>query len=174
MAERTGDVSRIRKREDAFGKRAEFDEIEIGQELEPCEWVVTEADIDKQCLIDEDYHEWYSLDSPWGGRIAPPQIQYRPPRWMLTRTYNVRGVFYKWAFETFKVIKPGEKITITGKIVDKWVKNEREFITFEAVGRDAAGEKVFVTQRTHVLDIVERTAPRQGAGIDSGHKPETI
>ncbi|MEE8133954.1 MAG: hypothetical protein V3T56_02795, partial [Gemmatimonadales bacterium] len=81
---------------------------------------------------------------------------------------------YKWAFETFKVIKPGEKITLTGKIINTWVQNEREFITFEAVGRDAAGEKVFVTQRTHVLDVIERTAPRQGAGIDSGHKPETI
>ena len=46
MADQTGDVSRIRKREDAFGTRAEFDEIEIGQELQPCEWVVTEEDID--------------------------------------------------------------------------------------------------------------------------------
>ncbi len=174
MADQTGDVSRIRKREDAFGTRAEFDEIEIGQELEPCEWVVTAEDIDKQCVIDEDYHAWYSLDSPWGGRIAPPQIQYRPPRWMLTRTYNVRGVLYKWAFETFKVIKPGEKMTLTGKIINTWVQNEREFITFEVVGRDTAGEKVFVTQRTHVLDVIERTAPRHGAGIDSGHKPETI
>lgn len=174
MTERSAEVVRVRRQQDAFGKRATFDDIEVGQQLEPYEWVVSEADIEKQCMIDDDYDAWYSLDSPWGGRIAPPQIQYRPPRWMLTRTYNIRGVFYKWAFETFKVIKPGEKITITGKIIDKWVKNEREFITFEAVGRDALGDKVFVTQRTHVLDVIERTAPRQGAGIDSGHKPETI
>jgi hypothetical protein len=168
--------ARVRKREDSFGKRAEFDEIEIGHELEPLEWVVTDEDIEKQCRIDEDYLEDYVLGSALAGgaRIAPPQIQYRPPRWMLTRTYNVRGVFYKWEFETFKPILPGEKIMVTGKIVDKWVKNEREFVTFEAIGHDEAGEKVFSTLRTHVLDMVERTAPREGEGIDSGHKPEKI
>lgn len=169
-------VERVRNLEDSFGKRAEFDEIEIGAALEPMEWVVTDDDIEKQCRIDEDYHEYYMLGSPLGGggRIAPPQIQYRPPRWMLTRTYNVRGVFYKWEFETFKAIKPGEKINVTGKIVDKWIKNDREFISFEAIGHDEAGDKVFTTLRTHVLDMVERTAPREGSGIDSGHKPEKI
>ena len=166
----------VRKAEDSFGKRAEFDEIEIGAPLETMEWVVTEDDIEKQCRIDEDYCEDYVLASPLadGSRIAPPQIQYRPPRWMLTRTYNVRGVFYKWEFESFKPILPGEKITVTGKIVDKWIKNEREFIKFEAIGHDEAGEKVFSTLRTHVLDMVERSAPREGSGIDSGHKPEKI
>jgi acyl dehydratase len=159
---------------DGFGKRATYEEIEIGKALETFEWVVTEDDIEKQCRMDEDYHEWYAMESPWGGRIAPPQIQYRPPRWMLTRTYNVRGVFYKWEFETFKAIKPGETITVTGRIVDKWIRNDREFIKFETEGTDAAGDRVFVTQRTHVLDVIERSAPREGVGIDSGHKPEKI
>ena len=93
---------------------------------------------------------------------------------MLTRTFNVRGVFYKWEFESFKAIKPGKKIMITGKIVNKWIKNDREYIEFEAVGHDETREKVFFTRRTHVLDMVGRTAPREGSGIDSGHKPEKI
>ncbi|HAT35960.1 MAG TPA: hypothetical protein DCS82_09605 [Rhodospirillaceae bacterium] len=166
----------VRIAEDSFGKRAEFDEIEIGAPLETMEWVVTDEDIEKQCRIDEDYHEAYVLGSSLADdeRVAPPQIQYRPPRWMLTRTYNVRGVFYKWEFESFKAIRPGEKITVTGEIVDKWIKNEREFIKFEAIGHDEDGEKVFSTLRTHVLDVVERSAPREGSGIDSGHKPEKI
>lgn len=164
----------VRLAEDAFGKRATFDEIEIGRELEQFDWVVTDEDIEKQCRLDEDFHPWYVIESPWGGRVAPPQIQYRPPRWQITRTYNIRGVFYKWEFENLKPIKPGQTITITGRILDKWIRNEREFVKFESVGIDAAGDRVFVTQRTHVLDMVERTAPRAGAGIDSGHKPEKI
>ena len=87
---------------------------------------------------------------------------------MLTRTYNVRGVFYKWEFESFKPILPGEKITVTGKIVDKWVKNEREFIKFEAIGHDAVGDKVFSTLRTHVLDVIERTVTRVLPGLIAG------
>ena len=172
MAE--GNTAKVRRAEDSFGKRAEFDEIEIGAPLEPMEWLVTDEDIEKQCQIDEDFNECYMLDSAYGTRVAPPQIQYRPPRWMLTRTYNVRGVFYKWEFESFKAIKPHERIMVTGQIVDKWIKNEREFIKFEAIGHDERGKKVFSTLRTHVLDMVKRTAPREGSGIDSGHKPEKI
>ena len=166
--------AKIRRAEDAFGKRATFDDIVIGRELESFEWIVTEDDIEKQCRTDEDYHPWYVTDSPWDGRIAPPQIQYRPPRWQITRTYNIRGVFYRWEFENLKPIKPGQKIMITGRILDKWIRNEREYVKFESVGTDEDGERVFVTQRTHVLDMIERTAPREGAGIDSGHKPEKI
>jgi hypothetical protein len=167
-------TAKVRLAVDSFGKRAEFDDIKVGAPLEHMEWVVTDEDIEKQCRIDEDYNECYVLDSAYGTRVAPPQIQYRPPRWMLTRTFNVRGVFYKWEFESFKAIKPGKKIMITGKIVNKWIKNDREYIEFEAIGHDETREKVFFTRRTHVLDMVERTAPREGSGIDSGHKPEKI
>ena len=65
----------------------------------------SEDDIEKQCVIDEDFHPWFALESPWDGRIAPPQLQYRPPRWLLSRTYNIRGVFYKWEFENLKPIR---------------------------------------------------------------------
>ncbi|MDA0656528.1 MAG: hypothetical protein O2912_09000, partial [Proteobacteria bacterium] len=57
-------AGRVRKLEDSFGKRAEFDEIEIGAPLEPMEWVVSDDDIEKQCRIDEDYHEYYMQGSP--------------------------------------------------------------------------------------------------------------
>lgn len=159
---------------DEHGARATYDDIVVGRELEEMKWVVTEEDIEKQCRMDEDYHEWYVLDSPWGGRIAPPQIEYRPPRWQLSRTYNVRGVFYKWESENVKPIKPGEEITITGRILDKWIKNDREFVKFESIGRDTGGDVVFKTVRVHALDVIKRDVPRDGVGIDSGIKNEKI
>ncbi|MBI3069106.1 MAG: hypothetical protein HYY79_09615 [Betaproteobacteria bacterium] len=165
---------RVRIAEDEQGRRATFDEIEIGKPLGSIEWVVTEEMIDQQCELDMDYHYWYSVDSPWGGRIAPPQLSYRPPRWLFSRAYNVRGLFYKWEMENVRPIRPGVKLAITGAIADKYVKNDREFVVYEAQATDPGGDVVFRTRRTHVLDFVERSAPRAGKGIDSGVKPEKI
>lgn len=165
---------RVRIAEDEQGRRAAFDEIEIGKPLGSIEWVVTEEMIDQQCELDMDYHYWYSVDSPWGGRIAPPQLSYRPPRWLFSRAYNVRGLFYRWEMENVRPIRPGVKLTITGAIADKYVKNDREFVVYEAQATDPGGDVVFRTRRTHVLDFVERSAPRAGKGIDSGIKPEKL
>jgi len=138
------------------------------------EWSVTEEMIDRQCRMDLDYDEFYSLDSPWGGRVAPPQTQYRPPRWLLSREYNVRGLFYRWKMENVRPIKLNETLRVKAWVVDKYVKNEREFVVFAAEAIDAAGKPVFRTERTHVLDPLERSAPRAGEGIDSGIKPERM
>ena len=168
------ETSRIRIKADEHGQRATFDDIEIGKDLGEIEWTVSEADIEKQCMVDDDYHPWFMGDSPYGGRIAPPQIQYRPPRWLLSRNYNIRGVFYKWEFENAKPIKPNVKIKVTGRITNKWMKKGREFVEFETVAHDDAGDLLFRTQRVHALDVIENTAPRAGVGVDSGVKAEKI
>ncbi len=160
--------------EDAHGRRATFEEIEVGKVLGEMDWVVTDEMIDLQCEMDQDYDEWYSVASPWGGRIAPPQIQYRPPRWLLSRTYNVRGLFYKWEMENIKPILPNVTLHVVCRVVDKYVKNEREFVVYEAEATDPEGATVFRTRRTHVLDFVKRSAPRAATGIDSGIKPERV
>ncbi|OGA47231.1 MAG: hypothetical protein A3G24_15490 [Betaproteobacteria bacterium RIFCSPLOWO2_12_FULL_62_13] len=165
---------RTRIAEDEKGKRATYDDIRVGETLGEMAWVVTEEMIDQQCEMDMDYHLWFSVDSPWGGRIAPPQLSYRPPRWLFSRAYNVRGLFYKWEMENLKPIKPGVTLKVTGTIADKYVKNDREFVVYQAEAVDSEGSVIFRTRRTHVLDFVERTAPRAGKGIDSGIKPEKI
>jgi len=159
---------------DAGGLRTTYEEIEVGKDLGALEWTVTDADIEKQCTFDDDWHEWYVLTSPWGGRVAPPQIQSRPPRWLLSRTYNIRGVFYKHEFEYLKPIRPNQKLVISGKIGDKWVKNDREYVRYDTFATDESGEVVSTSSRVRVVDMLKRDAPRQGTGIDSGIRPERI
>ena len=166
--------SKARVAEDANGPRTSFDEIEVGRVLGEMDWVVTPEMIQKQCEMDADYHTWYFLDSPWGGRIAPPQISYRPPRWLLSRTYNVRGLFVKWEMENLKPIKPDVTMRVTAKVIDKYVRKEREFVVYESEAKDPEGQVIFRTRRTHVLDVIERTAARAGLGVDSGIKAEKI
>lgn len=159
---------------DEHGKRTLYDDIEVGADLGEIIWTVTEEDIDKQCLLDDDYHPWYFLGMGDGIRVAPPQLQYRPPRWLISRTYNIRGVFCQWQLENCKPIKAGMRVTVKGRIHSKWIKNEREFVKYEAEGLDEQGDLLFRTGRVHVLDVIKATAPREGAGLDSGIKAEKI
>jgi hypothetical protein len=160
--------------EDEHGKRSTFEEIEVGKDLGEIEWRITREDVEKQCRIDHDYHPWYVLGPSGGNPIAPPQIQYRPPRWLIARTYNVRGLFYKWEFENVAPLPVDVPIRVRGRIVDKWIERDREYVKFEAIGTDGAGQVLFRTMRTHVLDVLKRTAPRQGRGLDSGIKSEKL
>lgn len=167
-------TTKARVLEDGSGKRAAFEDIEIGQSLGEMDWEVTDDMIDLQCRLDEDFDRLFNLPITDGGRIAPPQITYRPPRWLFSRTYNVRGLFVRWEMENFAPIKSNTTLKVSASVVDKYVKNDREFVVYQAEGRDAAGTLVFRTKRTHVLDFIERTAPRAGVGVDSGIKPERI
>jgi hypothetical protein len=158
---------------DAQGSRAAFEDIEVAQSIGEMEWQITDDLVDLQCQLDQDFDPLF-FPQGTGGRIAPPQITYRPPRWLFSRTYNVRGLFVRWESETFRAIEPNTTLTVAGSIVEKFIKKDREFVVYQAEGKDAGGNLVFRTRRTHVLDFVERTAPRAGVGIDSGIKPEKI
>jgi len=160
--------------EDEYGPRATYEDIEVGRDLGTLQWIITDEDIEKQCRIDEDYDPLFSSEVSGADRIAPPQIQYRPPRWLLSRNYNVRGVFYRWDFENLAPLKPGVDITVSGRITNKWIARGREFVEFEAIGKDPDGRELFRTRRTHVLDVINRDTPRNGRGLDSGIKAEKI
>jgi hypothetical protein len=160
---------------DGRGERTSYDDIDVGHDLGSLEWEVTPELIDKQCTMDDDYDPLFSLDGgPFGGRVAPPQISYRPPRWLFSRNFNVRGVFYRWEMENINPIRPNTKVIVSGKITNKWVKDDREYVEFESIGVDEKGQLLFKTRRVHVLDVIKRTAPRSGVGMDSGKKPERI
>lgn len=160
--------------EDSQGRRAAFEDIQVGHTLGEMEWQITDDLIDLQCQLDQDFDPLFFPQEEGAKRIAPPSITYRPPRWLFSRAYNVRGLFVRWENEMFGQIEANTTLKVTGSIVDKYVKKDREFVVYQAEGRDTAGTLIFRTKRTHVLDFVERSAPRAGAGIDSGIKPEKI
>jgi hypothetical protein len=167
-------TTKARVLEDGSGRRADFDEIGIGRSLGTIQWRITDDLIDTQCFLDQDFDPLFFSPDAGGERMAPPQITYRPPRWLLSRTFNVRGLFVRWENEAFAPIVPNTTITVSGSIVDKFVRKDREFVVYQAEGHDEKGTLVFRTRRTHVLDFIERNAPRAGEGIDSGIKPEKI
>lgn len=160
---------------DEKGKRTHYEDIEVGLYMGEMDWVIEPDMVTKQCQVDDDYNEFYMRDDTvFGGRIVPPQIAYRPPRWLVSRNYNIRGVFYKWEFENVRPMKPGQKMKISGYVTDKWIKNNKEFVQYDAQGVDEEGNVLFTTRRVHALDVIDRDAPRAGEGVDSGIKKEKL
>ena len=158
---------------DAQGTRTRYEDIEVGCDLGEMEWVITAEMVAKQCAVDGDYDPLF--ESVEGRpQYAPPQILYRPPRWLLSRNFNIRGVLAKWDFEVLAPIEVGRAMTLNGRISGKWIKADREYVAYEVSARYEDGTQVFRTARVHLMDVIERSHPREGEGLDSGKKKESI
>lgn len=153
---------------DIGGARTNFDEISIGDDLGSVEWRFSREQIARMCESDDDYHEWYSVESPYGGVIAPVLIAYPPVRLLFSRRFNVRGVFFGFETRNLLPLRPDTTYVISGRICDKWIRRNREFVQYEAVCVDPEGREVFRTRRSHAIDYLPVTAPKVGVGIDSG------
>ena len=145
-----------------FGK-VEFDEIQLGKELGPREWTITFSEIDDHCLTQgSEFHEWYSVGYPTGGRVAPPSISYLPGRRLFSEAYPVSGLFVGWSHEQFDLLRPHRKMTLHGRVSDKYVKRERNWVWYELECKDAeTGKALFRTKRGHVLDYRQGDVARQ-------------
>ncbi len=166
MTEQVEQVARVER--DARGLRTTFDEFEVGASLGSMEWTVYPENVQGLLDNDDDHHPWYTENSPFGAPIVPPMATYPPVRLLFLHKYNVRGLFYIYESEFIKPMFYGQKITISGKICDKWIKRDREYVMYEAEGVNEEGAIVFRTKRAHALDYIPRTAPRAGIGVDSG------
>lgn len=118
---------------------------EIGEEYESIEITITEEMVERNAWANDDYNPWYLEDSPFGGRIASPTIlgslsnraihaYFAPPP---------DGSFHaKQEYEFFNPLKIGKKITVTGKLVDRYSKRGRQWFVHEFLAVDEDGTKI--------------------------------
>jgi len=170
----TATTGQVRIANDRFGPRTTYEELEIGKDLGTEVFLVTQAQIDQVCDRQEDHHPYYEVNSPFGGTVAPMSMTYMLTRSLFSQTYSVRGLFYNWALECVRPVRPGVRHTVTGTLTNKWIKNDREFVAYESVCKDDKGQVVFTTRRAHVLDFIKRTVPKVGYsdGSSSARTPE--
>ena len=154
----------VRILRDAAGIRTTYEELEIGKDLGSAEFLVTQGQIDQTCDRLEDHHPYYEVGSPFGSTVAPVWMTYLIPRMLFSQTYSVRGLFYKWGFELLGPVRPGVRHTVSATLTEKWIRNDREFVAYEAVCKDESGRVVYRSRRAHVLDFIKRTAPKVGEG----------
>ncbi len=151
------------KREDYFvGEELTFDEMEIGMEFPPTTYTLTEGTVAKYIEAMEDRNPLY-LDEEeakragFEGVIAPATTAclYTKPTNILSglkpRKRPASGSIHAaQRYEFLGVVKPGEVITSKSKVVDKYVKKERNYVVIETHCFNKKGEKVAVGEITTI------------------------
>ncbi|MBI2225991.1 MAG: hypothetical protein HYU44_13820, partial [Betaproteobacteria bacterium] len=65
-------IAKTRVLEDSKGRRAAFEDIQVGQTLGEIEWRITDDLIDLQCQLDQDFDPLFFPRDEGARRIAPP------------------------------------------------------------------------------------------------------
>ena len=130
-----------------------FDEISVEQTLSPFVCTLTEEDIKGYLEAVEDRNplygdEEFAKKSAFGGLITPPGIvaiyfvrafhaEMKPPP---------GGIQAGHDFEFYQPARPGDILTTTTRVVDKYIKKERKYVEWETVTTNHRGELIVKTR----------------------------
>lgn len=134
----------------------EWQDLEIGVETGRFSLFVTNEIIDEYVDSLEITHPWYtSPNSPYGGRIAPPDMLPKLGMDVLFQEYAGRVVGRnmraRQAYKFYAPIKPGMTVSAIGRLTDKYEKRGKRFVTFEALFVDEAGNPLVLDMRTQYV-----------------------
>jgi acyl dehydratase len=136
-----------------------FDSIVVGTELGPIETDVSVKAVGAYQKDWDDPNPWYSESSPFGGPIAPPAFMAGLTGFQLLSTrFNTRATIgVKTAHENVAPVAVGQKMKTVGRIADKYVKRDLEYVVVESTSYDEAG--TLVRRSTdHILLSFERVS----------------
>ena len=137
-----------------------YDFFYIGQDLPVYTHTVTEEEIDNFCQSFKENNPMYLDDTAarklgFDGRIAPPMMVRR-----YAHIQNVLRGFREtvpghsihasgeYLFEC--PVRPGDTVTTTGKVTDKYLKKDRKFLSFELTTKNQRGDTVVINRHTSV------------------------
>ncbi|MFC1798251.1 MaoC family dehydratase [Thermodesulfobacteriota bacterium] len=137
-----------------------YDTFYIGQKIPRYTHTVTAEEIDNFCQNFKENTPVYLADDAakengFPGRIAPPMMVrfYAHIQNVLTGFGGIvsgHSIQTSGEYEFLDIVRPGDTITTTGKIVDKYIKKQRKYICFELVSRNQHGEKIVVNRHTSI------------------------
>ena len=137
-----------------------YDFFFIDQELPVYTHTVTGAEIDDFCDAVPTNTSIYRDDAAakaagLEGRVAPPMMvrQYAHFQNVLTGFNGMipgHSIHVSGSYDFLHPVRPGDTITTTGKVIDKFIKKGRKFITFELISTNQFGETVVVNRHTSI------------------------
>lgn len=133
-----------------------WDELQEGMETGRFELTVTGEMIDEYLASMDNDHPWFTgKGSPLGARTAPPDLV---PKLAMTALFqefiqrdigpNIRA---KQAFKFFAPVHPGVKVQAVGRLVEKYERRGKRFITLEALFTDDNGNPLVLDRRTQLV-----------------------
>lgn len=124
-----------------MSKDIPFDSITVGEKLGPIDYPIKSGHVKQYTEDWEDPNPAYLEDSSFGGPIVPPAYRAGLDSFTLLATrYNSRatvGVTTEHKF--IRPLKPDQTVTVTGVLVDKYVKRGIEYVVIEYEMKDESG-----------------------------------
>ncbi len=116
-----------------MNEKAGSKEFQIGDDAGSYEYVVTEELVRNFADGVEDHHPWHMENSPFGSPIAHSTLtvdNFSPLRKKLGRAAE-SGLHAKQQTELFHPLKIGTRVTVRGKVADKYEKPGRKYLVWE-------------------------------------------
>ena len=143
-----------------MSKDIPFDELEIGDTFGPVPFDTSEKAVRRYCNEMGDHNPIYLEDSPFDGPVAPPLMSATllGLRMIGTRYSSHATVPAKLIQKNIRPAKVGSSLTLSGTLVDKYIKRGMEYAVIESVIKDESGAEIRrVTD--HFLLSLERMEP---------------
>lgn len=136
-----------------------YDFFYVGQELPPYTHTVTGNEIDNFCKSFNEKNPIYLDDVAarevgFVGRIAPPmmvryyahfQNVFKGFRGM---TIPGHSIHTSGEYHFFGSVQPGDTIITEGEVIDKYIKKDKKFISFELISKNQRGEIIVINRHT--------------------------
>lgn len=118
-------------------------DLEKGDEFRPIEVVATELAATEYAHANEDSHEFFHSDAnPLGRQVRPPTGIHTDKMRLIEanclKERRISGevgpdarVHYEYNVEFFEPVYVGDRIIVSGKITDRYLKRGRDFLEYE-------------------------------------------
>ena len=137
-----------------------YDFFYIGQELPVYTHTVTEEEIDDFCNYVQEKNPIYLDDTAakkvgLEGRIAPPMMVIRYAHFQNVFTGFVgtipgHSIHASGEYHFQNPVRPRDTITTTGKVIDKYIKRDKKYLSFQLISKNQRGETVVINRHTSV------------------------
>lgn len=138
-------------------KTFDYEHLEVGDDLGTKTIEITDALVREYTGLIETDHAWYTKDSPFGGRIAPPTLFDNETLRMIDAVYARFGSIHaKQSWDFRKPVKVGSTIQVNVRIVDKFFKRGKGWFVMELTARDEAGDVVCTGRHSSAVSLVTK------------------
>ena len=134
-----------------------YDEIQIGEELET-QYELTPDLVKEYAQGIDDYNSWFLQDCPTlGGAVAHPTLIAYQNLQLLKTKYSLAGcVDVRHDIQFLHPARLGQTIRVKGRLADKYIKREREYLVVEHITLDEEGWELCRDRQTLLLRYQKR------------------
>jgi len=126
-----------------------YDEIKVGEEFPPLEFMISEDRVRDYQKVFEDNYDWLRE----GEKKVPPFVSSMDVIAPIFIRYAIAPgtIHAKQELVMLKAVKPGTKLISKSRVSDKYIKRDKKYVVFETLTKDEDGNPVNINRFHFVL-----------------------